>query len=111
MSSLYLDFLHHPHVEATGAVTWLEQPEMGKGPLPRVPGPPRRDRESRARWRRDWTSTGPRSWASSTSTPARSGDVDLSDANRARPLGGPGPGPGGDQISRLMAQRVEAGYG
>jgi crotonobetainyl-CoA:carnitine CoA-transferase CaiB-like acyl-CoA transferase len=36
----YLDFLQHPHVEATGAVAWLEQPEVGKVPMPRVAGLP-----------------------------------------------------------------------
>jgi crotonobetainyl-CoA:carnitine CoA-transferase CaiB-like acyl-CoA transferase len=36
----YLDFLQHPHVEATGAIAWLEQPEVGKVPVPRVPGLP-----------------------------------------------------------------------
>ena len=37
-----LDFLAHPHVAETGAVAWVEQPGVGKVPLPQVPGLPRR---------------------------------------------------------------------
>src|SRR5262249_44681182 len=36
-----LDFLAHPHVAETGAVAWLEQPAVGKVPMPQVPGLPR----------------------------------------------------------------------
>ncbi len=36
----YLEFLKHPHVTATGAVAWLEQPGVGTVPLPRAPGLP-----------------------------------------------------------------------
>lgn len=39
-----LDFLAHPHVAETGAVAWLEQPGVGKVPMPQVPGLPRVDR-------------------------------------------------------------------
>jgi crotonobetainyl-CoA:carnitine CoA-transferase CaiB-like acyl-CoA transferase len=34
----YVDFLKHPHVEATGIIAWLEQPEIGRVPVPRAPG-------------------------------------------------------------------------
>ncbi|MET0849721.1 MAG: CoA transferase [Candidatus Rokuibacteriota bacterium] len=34
----YLEFLKHPHVEATGAVAWLQQPGVGQVPVPRAPG-------------------------------------------------------------------------
>lgn len=34
----YVDFLKHPHVEATGLIAWLDQPEIGRVPVPRVPG-------------------------------------------------------------------------
>jgi crotonobetainyl-CoA:carnitine CoA-transferase CaiB-like acyl-CoA transferase len=36
----YLEFLEHPHVKATGAVTWIEQPGLGRLPVPAVPGLP-----------------------------------------------------------------------
>jgi crotonobetainyl-CoA:carnitine CoA-transferase CaiB-like acyl-CoA transferase len=34
----YVDFLKHPHVEATGLIAWLDQPEIGRVPVPRAPG-------------------------------------------------------------------------
>lgn len=34
----YLEFLDDPHVKATGAVTWIEQPGLGRLPIPSVPG-------------------------------------------------------------------------
>ena len=34
----YVDFLAHPHVEATGLIAWLEQPEIGRVPVPHAPG-------------------------------------------------------------------------
>jgi len=34
----YLEFLRDPHVEATGIVTWIEQPGVGRVPIPRAPG-------------------------------------------------------------------------
>lgn len=34
----YLDFLRHPHVEATGVVAWIEQPGVGRVPVPKAPG-------------------------------------------------------------------------
>jgi crotonobetainyl-CoA:carnitine CoA-transferase CaiB-like acyl-CoA transferase len=34
----YVDFLRDPHVEATGIVTWIDQPGVGRVPFPRVPG-------------------------------------------------------------------------
>jgi crotonobetainyl-CoA:carnitine CoA-transferase CaiB-like acyl-CoA transferase len=36
----YLEFLEHPHVVATGAVSWIEQPGLGRLPVPAVPGLP-----------------------------------------------------------------------
>ena len=36
----YLEFLDDPHVKATGAVTWIEQPGIGRVPVPSVPGLP-----------------------------------------------------------------------
>ncbi len=36
----YLEFLDDPHVRATGAVTWIEQPGLGRLPVPSVPGLP-----------------------------------------------------------------------
>jgi crotonobetainyl-CoA:carnitine CoA-transferase CaiB-like acyl-CoA transferase len=36
----YLEFLDDPHVKATGAVTWIEQPGLGRLPVPSVPGLP-----------------------------------------------------------------------
>lgn len=36
----YLEFLKHPHVEATGAVAWIEQPGVGAVPIPKAPGLP-----------------------------------------------------------------------
>ena len=36
----YLEFLDDPHVKATGAVTWIEQPGIGRVPVPAVPGLP-----------------------------------------------------------------------
>jgi crotonobetainyl-CoA:carnitine CoA-transferase CaiB-like acyl-CoA transferase len=36
----YLEFLEHQHVVATGAVTWIEQPGLGRLPVPSVPGLP-----------------------------------------------------------------------
>ncbi len=36
----YLEFLEDPHVKATGAVTWIEQPGVGRLPVPAVPGLP-----------------------------------------------------------------------
>jgi crotonobetainyl-CoA:carnitine CoA-transferase CaiB-like acyl-CoA transferase len=38
--SSYAEFLAHPHVVATRAVDWLEQPDVGRVPLPRAPGLP-----------------------------------------------------------------------
>ena len=34
----YSEFLREPHVEATGIVTWIDQPGVGPVPFPRVPG-------------------------------------------------------------------------
>jgi crotonobetainyl-CoA:carnitine CoA-transferase CaiB-like acyl-CoA transferase len=34
----YSEFLREPHVEATGIVTWIDQPAVGPVPFPRVPG-------------------------------------------------------------------------
>jgi crotonobetainyl-CoA:carnitine CoA-transferase CaiB-like acyl-CoA transferase len=36
----YLEFLDHPQVKASGAVTWVEQPGLGRLPVPNVPGLP-----------------------------------------------------------------------
>jgi crotonobetainyl-CoA:carnitine CoA-transferase CaiB-like acyl-CoA transferase len=36
----YLEFLEHPQVVATGAVAWIEQPGLGRLPVPNVPGLP-----------------------------------------------------------------------
>jgi crotonobetainyl-CoA:carnitine CoA-transferase CaiB-like acyl-CoA transferase len=36
----YLEFLEHPQVVATGAVSWVEQPGLGRLPVPSVPGLP-----------------------------------------------------------------------
>ncbi len=36
----YLEFLDHPQVVATGAVAWIEQPGIGRVPVPQVPGLP-----------------------------------------------------------------------
>jgi crotonobetainyl-CoA:carnitine CoA-transferase CaiB-like acyl-CoA transferase len=36
----YLEFLDDPHVKATGAVTWIDQPGIGRVPVPAVPGLP-----------------------------------------------------------------------
>jgi len=36
-----LEFLAHPHVAETGAMAWLEQPDVGKVPMPQVAGLPR----------------------------------------------------------------------
>lgn len=36
----YLEFLEDPHVKAIGAVTWIEQPGVGRVPVPAVPGLP-----------------------------------------------------------------------
>src|SRR4029434_11352406 len=36
----YLEFLDDPHVQAIGAVTWIEQPGVGRVPVPAVPGLP-----------------------------------------------------------------------
>ena len=36
----YLEFLDEPHVQAIGAVTWIEQPGVGRVPVPAVPGLP-----------------------------------------------------------------------
>jgi crotonobetainyl-CoA:carnitine CoA-transferase CaiB-like acyl-CoA transferase len=36
----YLEFLEHPQVTATGAVAWIEQPGIGRLPVPAVPGLP-----------------------------------------------------------------------
>ncbi len=36
----YLEFLDDPHVTATGAVAWIEQPGVGRVPVPSVPGLP-----------------------------------------------------------------------
>ena len=45
----YPEFLDDPHVKATGAVTWIEQPGMGRLPVPGVPGlPPLRSGTPRA---------------------------------------------------------------
>ena len=34
----YLEFLRDPHVEATGIVTWIDHPGVGRVPVPRAPG-------------------------------------------------------------------------
>jgi crotonobetainyl-CoA:carnitine CoA-transferase CaiB-like acyl-CoA transferase len=34
----YVDFLKHPHVESTGLIAWLDQPEIGRVPIPHAPG-------------------------------------------------------------------------
>jgi crotonobetainyl-CoA:carnitine CoA-transferase CaiB-like acyl-CoA transferase len=34
----YVEFLRDPHVEATGIITWIDQPGVGSVPVPRVPG-------------------------------------------------------------------------
>lgn len=34
----YLEFLRDPHVEATGIVTWIDHPGVGRIPVPRAPG-------------------------------------------------------------------------
>jgi crotonobetainyl-CoA:carnitine CoA-transferase CaiB-like acyl-CoA transferase len=34
----YVEFLRDPHVEATGIITWVEQPGVGPVPVPRIPG-------------------------------------------------------------------------
>ena len=34
----YVDFLEHPHVAATGLIAWLEQPDIGRVPVPHAPG-------------------------------------------------------------------------
>jgi crotonobetainyl-CoA:carnitine CoA-transferase CaiB-like acyl-CoA transferase len=45
----YLEFLEDPHVQAIGAVTWIEQPGLGRVPVPQVPGlPPLRSGTPRA---------------------------------------------------------------
>jgi crotonobetainyl-CoA:carnitine CoA-transferase CaiB-like acyl-CoA transferase len=45
----YLEFLDDPQVAATGAVTWIEQPGIGRLPVPQVPGlPPFRSGTPRA---------------------------------------------------------------
>jgi len=45
----YLEFLDDPRVKATGAVTWIEQPGIGRVPVPHVPGlPPLRNGTPRA---------------------------------------------------------------
>jgi len=45
----YLEFLDDPQVAATGAVTWIEQPGIGRVPVPQVPGlPPFRSGTPRA---------------------------------------------------------------
>ncbi|HEY7202988.1 MAG TPA: CoA transferase [Methylomirabilota bacterium] len=36
----YLEFLDDPHVKAIGAVAWIEQPGVGRVPVPAVPGLP-----------------------------------------------------------------------
>jgi crotonobetainyl-CoA:carnitine CoA-transferase CaiB-like acyl-CoA transferase len=45
----YLEFLDDPHVKEIGAVTWIEQPGVGRVPVPQVPGlPPLRSGTPRA---------------------------------------------------------------
>ena len=45
----HLEFLDHPQVSATGAVAWIEQPGLGRLPVPHVPGlPPLRSGTPRA---------------------------------------------------------------
>jgi crotonobetainyl-CoA:carnitine CoA-transferase CaiB-like acyl-CoA transferase len=34
----YLEFLRQPQLEVTGAIAWLEQPGVGRVPVPNVPG-------------------------------------------------------------------------
>lgn len=34
----HLKFLEHPQVKATGLISWLEQPGIGRVPIPNVPG-------------------------------------------------------------------------
>ena len=36
----YLEFLDDPQVAAAGAVAWIEQPGIGRVPVPQVPGLP-----------------------------------------------------------------------
>ena len=52
----YLEFLRDPHVEAMGIVTWIEQPGVGRVPIPRAPGlvPPTRHLRSISIARRSW---------------------------------------------------------
>ncbi len=47
----HLDYLHDSHVEASGSVLWVEQPGLGKVPVPWPPGvttPPPRSRRATA---------------------------------------------------------------
>jgi crotonobetainyl-CoA:carnitine CoA-transferase CaiB-like acyl-CoA transferase len=45
----FLEFLDDPQVQATGAVAWIEQPGIGRVPVPHVPGlPPLRSGTPRA---------------------------------------------------------------
>ena len=37
----YLEFLGHPQVAAAGAIDWIDQPGVGRVPIPHVPGLPR----------------------------------------------------------------------
>jgi crotonobetainyl-CoA:carnitine CoA-transferase CaiB-like acyl-CoA transferase len=42
----YEQFIHHPHVEETGLISWLEQPgSEAPWPVPNIPGLPRLDPE------------------------------------------------------------------
>lgn len=34
----YFDFLDHPHVEASGVISWLDHPGIGRIPMPNAPG-------------------------------------------------------------------------
>ena len=60
----YLEFLDDPRVKATGAVTSIEQPGIGRVPVPQVPGLPPLAAAPRARCRHGSTSAGKRSWPS-----------------------------------------------
>jgi crotonobetainyl-CoA:carnitine CoA-transferase CaiB-like acyl-CoA transferase len=45
----FLEFLDDPQVAAAGAVTWIEQPSIGRVPVPQVAGlPPLRSGTPRA---------------------------------------------------------------
>ncbi|MFT5391198.1 MAG: crotonobetainyl-CoA:carnitine CoA-transferase CaiB-like acyl-CoA transferase [Gammaproteobacteria bacterium] len=46
----YLDFLAHPHTSASNAVQWTDHPDIGRIPIPNIPGvEPAVDGEARSR--------------------------------------------------------------